>query len=256
MLRLPLRLPMREPFREPMIRGKGVLTYNPAAQFAAGQLGLWYDPSDYATLSQDSAGTTPVTGVTQPVGRMLDKSGRGNTISQATAASRSITGAAGAVRYLTHDGVDDGSATGAITLSADMDCFIAVRRATAGNVVLVHSPAANTFFGVVESAGAAAADAASGTPTYAANGVSINGGLTGTTRGQLHTALPAASWVVLEIRNLNLSVGWTGLSIGNFGSNFSLNGDFGGMILAPAGDATARQKNRQFLGNKVGLVLP
>jgi hypothetical protein len=36
--------------------------------------GAWYDPSDLATLFQDSAGTTPVTAVEQPVGLVLDKS--------------------------------------------------------------------------------------------------------------------------------------------------------------------------------------
>lgn len=51
---------------------------------------VWYDPSDLSTLYQDSAGTTPVTAVEQPVGRMLDKSGRGNHATQATALSRPV----------------------------------------------------------------------------------------------------------------------------------------------------------------------
>ena len=42
--------------------------------FAAGEQGVWYDPSDYTTMFQDSAGTTPVTAVEQPVGLLLDKS--------------------------------------------------------------------------------------------------------------------------------------------------------------------------------------
>ena len=52
--------------------------------------GVWYDPSDTTTLFQDSAGTTPVTASGQPVGLMLDKSGRGNHATQPTAASRPI----------------------------------------------------------------------------------------------------------------------------------------------------------------------
>ena len=382
-----------------------VVVYNPATQFAPNLNGLWYDPSDYTTLSQDSAGTTPVTAVTQPVGRMLDKSGRNNTILQATATARptqsarvnllvktenfadpswvafgatvstpnfsidpdgattacrlqftsataqlyqivtvpagstcanewyvkSNTGAnqsfrlknsapdvysadliatnvwqrftyiavaansgsqsiggnstgiaadilvwhpsfayapsryqrvdtassydvVGFPQFQTFDGIDDGMGTGAITLSADMDCFVAVRRATAANVVLAFNGTTN-FFGVVASADVSAADTGSGTPTYVINGVSVNGGLTGTTRGQLHAAMPVASWVVLEIRNLNLTAGWAAFNIANYAS-FMFNGDFGGIILAPAGDATARQKNRQYLGAKVGLTLP
>jgi len=56
--------------------------------FASSEQGAWYDPSDLSTLFQDSAGTTPVTTAGQPVGRMLDKSGRANHAVQATAAAR------------------------------------------------------------------------------------------------------------------------------------------------------------------------
>lgn len=48
--------------------------FTPAALFVGGQQGFFYDPSDLSTLFQDSAGTTPVTGVEQVVGLMLDKS--------------------------------------------------------------------------------------------------------------------------------------------------------------------------------------
>lgn len=46
-----------------------------------------------ATMFQDSAGTTPVAAVEQPVGKILDKSGRGNHASQTTAASRPVLSA-------------------------------------------------------------------------------------------------------------------------------------------------------------------
>lgn len=49
--------------------------FSPAELFAAGEQGAWYDPSDFSTMFQDAAGTTPVTGVEQPVGLLLDKSG-------------------------------------------------------------------------------------------------------------------------------------------------------------------------------------
>jgi hypothetical protein len=48
--------------------------FSPAALFAAGEQGVWYDPSDLTTMFQDAAGTTPVTAVEQPVGLRLDKS--------------------------------------------------------------------------------------------------------------------------------------------------------------------------------------
>jgi hypothetical protein len=48
-------------------------TWSPTLLFAAGEQGAWYDPSDFSTMFQDSAGTTPVTAVEQPVGMILDK---------------------------------------------------------------------------------------------------------------------------------------------------------------------------------------
>ncbi|CAB4134640.1 hypothetical protein UFOVP274_14 [uncultured Caudovirales phage] len=48
--------------------------FTPLSLFAAGEVGAWYDPSNFSTLFQDSAGTTPVTAVEQPVGLMLDGS--------------------------------------------------------------------------------------------------------------------------------------------------------------------------------------
>jgi hypothetical protein len=55
----------------------GFRSFSPASLFAAGDQGVWYDPSDFGptgTLFQDSSGTTPVTALEQPVGLMLDKS--------------------------------------------------------------------------------------------------------------------------------------------------------------------------------------
>ena len=69
---------------------QGVLTPMGDLLFSASEPGAWYDPSDMSTLWQDSAGTTPVTAVEQPVGRILDKSGRGNHATQATTTKRPV----------------------------------------------------------------------------------------------------------------------------------------------------------------------
>ena len=58
--------------------------------FGAGEQGGWYDVADLSTLFQDSAGATPVTAVEQQVGRILDKSGRGNHATQVTATKRPV----------------------------------------------------------------------------------------------------------------------------------------------------------------------
>lgn len=48
--------------------------FNPISLFAAGEQGIWLDPSDLTTMFQDRAGTTPVTTPGQTVGLRLDKS--------------------------------------------------------------------------------------------------------------------------------------------------------------------------------------
>lgn len=67
--------------------------FSPLSLFAASEQGAWYDPSDFSSMFQDSAGTTPVTAVEQPVGRINDKSGNGNHATQATAAARPVVSA-------------------------------------------------------------------------------------------------------------------------------------------------------------------
>lgn len=63
---------------QPAIRSalasSGAAVWSPLTLFAASEVGVWYDPSDFSTMFQDSAGTTPVTAVGQPVGLILDKS--------------------------------------------------------------------------------------------------------------------------------------------------------------------------------------
>ena len=76
--------------------------------FDQGQQGFWFPFMDFASLSQDSAGTLPYTALEQPVGRVLDRSGRDNHASQVTSTARpKITQAVGQPKFLTFDGVDD-----------------------------------------------------------------------------------------------------------------------------------------------------
>jgi len=64
-------------------------SFSPKRLLGPGKLdGAWHDPSDLSTMFQDSAGTTPVTGVEQPVGLHLDKSGNGYHATQSITASR------------------------------------------------------------------------------------------------------------------------------------------------------------------------
>lgn len=104
--------------------------FSPSSLFAANEPGVWFDPSDLSTLYQDAAGTVPVTGVEQPVGRILDKSGRGFHATQATATSRPVLRQDGnGKHYLYFDGVDDFLVTPTITPGTDKaQVFAGVRK--------------------------------------------------------------------------------------------------------------------------------
>ena len=112
--------------------------------FANGEQGFFYDPNDLSTMFQDAAGTIPVTAVGQPVGLMLDKSGRNNHAFQTVSASRPILqrNATTGAYYLAFDGVDDFLQTNNIdfTSTDKVSLFAGVRKlsdATRG--VLVHT---------------------------------------------------------------------------------------------------------------------
>lgn len=77
--------------------------------FANNEQGFAFDFNDLSTMYQDSAGTIPVTGVGQPVGKVLDKSGRGNHATQSTSAKCPILqqNATTGAYYLAFDGIDD-----------------------------------------------------------------------------------------------------------------------------------------------------
>ena len=89
------------------------IPFNPLSLFLSGEQGVWYDPSYINTLFQDAAGTTPVTATGQPVGRVLDKSGRSNHATQPTAASRLLFNIDTVQAKLTGDGIDDNIASSA-----------------------------------------------------------------------------------------------------------------------------------------------
>lgn len=104
----------------------GVAAFTPARLFAGGVAGAWYDPSDLSTLFQDSAGTTPVTADGDPVGKMLDKSGNGNHLLQATAGKRPLYKTSGGLSWLQFDGTDDVLAVNAANLRLVGDLTLSV----------------------------------------------------------------------------------------------------------------------------------
>jgi len=127
--------------------GAAPSAFSPAELFSASEPGAWYDPSDFSTMFQDSSGTIPITAVGQPVGRINDKSGRGNAASQETAGSRPILQQDGAGNYyLLFDGVDDSLVTQIITPGIDKaQLFTGVRKLSdATTAILVEMSSSTT----------------------------------------------------------------------------------------------------------------
>lgn len=102
--------------------------------FNNSEQGVVFDFNDLSTMFQDAAGTIPVTGVGQPVGKVLDKSGRGNHATQTTSAKRPILqkNATTGAYYLQFDGVDDFLVTNSIDLSVinKISMFSCIKKVT------------------------------------------------------------------------------------------------------------------------------
>lgn len=108
-------------------------TYAVPALFTNGEQGVWYDPSNFASMFQDSAGTIPVTATGQPVGMIRDQSGRGNHATQSFAGSRPLLQQDGTGRFcLVFDGIDDFLISSSIdfTASNKMTMFAGFRKVT------------------------------------------------------------------------------------------------------------------------------
>jgi len=185
-------------------------------------------------------------------GSVSVKADSGNHATQATAGSRPLFSGPAFARF---DGVDDSLAISTITLGANMDCFVAVRRNAAAKFMIGSGTTSGAkWFAVVDSGSAGPADDSVGIiATYTVDGAPINGGLPLVTRGQLEAALPISGWHVIEVRNLNLST-WSSLYFSGF-SGFPLNGDIGGIVLCTAQSTGNRNLIRTYLGAKVGLTL-
>lgn len=220
--------------------------------------GLWLDPSDITTGFQDSAGTTPQTASGQPTGKRLDKSGNGLHVLQATSSGRPEYDVISGISSDYFDGTDDGYSTATFaagTLVNGMDCFIAIRRASTKNeVVISENPAdPSRYMGNISASANGLGLSGTGTAWSAyVNGVAV-GSVNSCSTLELNAALGSGAWKVLELRDLDLSL-WAQFTLGLY-TGAMMNADEGGIILCPAQSSANRTKIRKWLGAKVGLSL-
>jgi len=91
-------------------------TFNVRSLFVSGEDGFIYDPSVLSSMSQDTAGSTPVTTIGQSVGRVLDLSGNAINATQATAANRPLYARApvGGIRNMLPNSTSAGAILGIV----------------------------------------------------------------------------------------------------------------------------------------------
>lgn len=245
--------------------------FDPIFLFSAGEKGAWYDPSDLSTLFQDAAGTIPVTAAGQPVGRIMDKSGRGNHATQATATSRPLLQTSGGKWYLDFDGVDDGLITGAFDLSTTnkLSVFAGARKQSDATVQMICEASINanannnSFYLVTPSVNGAANYSAASKGTV----LSI---VTATPFAAPHTAVIsvvsniAAPSLTMRVNKIASATSSSTQGTGNYGnhpiyigrrggSSLPFNGRIFGLIIRGA-DSTAQQisDTESYMNSKTG----
>jgi len=198
--------------------------WSPRSLFAAGEQGVWYDPSDLSTMFEDSAGTTSAV-LDGPVGKILDKSGRGNHATQATSTKRPILKQdANGKYYLLFDGVDDALATAGINFSATdkMSVFAGVRKLSDAAQACVAAvglnggtAGVNAELGLLLAPGAAAAS----TYWWRAGGSLIGSAANATGFASPNTAvLTAQSGISTDLQSIRINAATAVLGSGDLGT--------------------------------------
>ena len=207
---------------------RGGTSASPASLFAGGEQGVWYDPSDLSTLFQDNLGATPVTAAGQTVGRILDKSGRGNHATQATLAQRPTYQIDSTGRpYLSFDGVDDGMVTGTITPGINkVQVFAGMRKLSDAAVGTPLAFATSSTFGsgtgvfMINAPNAIAAAnfafAARGTSTASVTPTGFAAPVTSILSGTADILAPQTS---LRVNGASVGTSVATLGTGNFGNH-------------------------------------
>jgi hypothetical protein len=110
--------------------------------FSNGELGVFFDPSDEATLFKDTAGTVPVTADGDLVALMRDKSGNNNHATQSDSSSRPAFRTNGTLSWLESSGTQ-GFEFPSVSLASDaVDSMSAV--------MVTGEPVPTELFGLVE----------------------------------------------------------------------------------------------------------
>lgn len=213
----------------------------------------WYDPSDLATVWENSGRTIPAS-VNGVVGALDDKSGNGNHLIQATTAAKPILRLISGVYWLEFDGVDDFMARGAAVTGMTAPCtfMTTLRNFVPDTSFLLHKNSAasgDKYLGVIVSGGggSTADNAGAANPLN----LKVNGTGVADVRGTVYTAIGTGA-AVFEYGSVNANT--SDFTVSGY-TGFEFNGYWAGCLILPVLSAGDLNSLRTYQGNKVGLTL-
>jgi hypothetical protein len=127
---------------------KTLAAFDPLDLFGGGEKGFWFDASDLSTMFQDTAGSTPVTADGQTVKRLVDKSGNGYVLTEAT--NGPVYRTSGGKHWLEYNGTNSeltNTSTNVTNSIGELTVFFAVNATTPAAEVFVFQARDNSFTG-------------------------------------------------------------------------------------------------------------
>lgn len=208
--------------------GGGGGPFFPDSGFFAGDAGFAFDPLDYATMFQDSSGSTPVTGASDPLGRINDLSGNGNNRTSSGSLRPAVI--SGGLYQFTSSNVMDGAANTAAGGAWTYILSVDIGATTQGVILDNPGNVSGTSFLPVYQSGSGSTMVTPPPTTFAS--CEVNGASVTNTRGALYTALNGARrTMVLKLSGLD-NGSWTStFRMGGYGAGFSFAGIVGREIL-------------------------
>lgn len=194
--------------------------------FANGEQGVWYDPSDFSTMFQDTSGTIAVTAVGDPVALIRDKSGNNNHAFQTTSNRRPTLGRdANGYYYLNFNGTSSALATNSInfTSSNSLSLFAGVRKLTDSSTGIICELSSSALVNIGSFYLASAISNADNYRVYV-NGSSVasvsQSGISAPSTNTIfsHITLDTPGGFKLSIDGVNIPVGSANFSKVNFGN--------------------------------------
>lgn len=222
-----------------------IIALNPTAFFV---------PSDLSTLWQDSGGTTSVTSDNDPIGRVDDKSGNGNHLTQSTNNDyRPALDITGGVNSISFDGVDDFLGDDNSNLPSDCSVFMVIKSTDAGTVLITHHNGTDAKYLLTWSDGSVTQvlSTGAGSPSIYIDNVLF----AGTTADDLHAAVADGVAHVVEARNANLSA-WSGFYLSAY-PGWHYTGKIGPILIVPTANHTAADRDNiiiPFLQSQMGIA--